>query len=52
MMKFLASVPMTDVTIPDAPAANEASLRFFTHPPSDLEEMHISVTDAGINSES
>jgi hypothetical protein len=37
LLKFLPNVSVEDITIPDAPEADEELLRFFVHPPSDLE---------------
>jgi len=42
-LKSVPSVRVEDVTIPDAPEADETSIRFFVHPPSDLEEMRAEV---------
>ena len=39
LLKFLPNVSVEDITIPDAPEADEELLRFFVHPPSDLEKM-------------
>lgn len=39
ILKFVAGVAVEDVIVPDAPEADETSLRFFVHPPNDLEEM-------------
>ncbi len=40
VLKFLPSVSVEDVTIPDAPEADEGLLQFFVHPPSDLAVAH------------
>ena len=42
MSLLLAGIPnrlVEDIIIPDAPEADEGPLRFFVHPPSDLEEI-------------
>lgn len=39
LLKSGMNVSFEDITIPDAPEADEYPLRFFVHPPSDLEEM-------------
>lgn len=43
ILKFIPNISVEDVTIPDAPEADEGSLRFFVHPPDDLEEMRASL---------
>jgi len=43
ILKSVPNVRTEDVTIPDAPEADETSIRFFVHPPSDLEEMRAEV---------
>jgi hypothetical protein len=47
ILKSVPSVRVEDITIPDAPEADEASIRFFVHPPSDLEGMRAEV-EAGL----
>jgi hypothetical protein len=39
ILQLIPDVQVEDMTIPDAPEADEGTLRFFVHPPSDLEEM-------------
>jgi hypothetical protein len=39
LLKAVPRVTYEDIDIPDAPEADEGSLRFFAHPPSDLEEV-------------
>jgi hypothetical protein len=39
LMKAIPGMAIEDIVIPDAPEADEYPLRFFVHPPSDLEEM-------------
>jgi hypothetical protein len=36
-----------EIVIPDAPEADEYPLRFFVHPPSDLEEMRALMNTTG-----
>jgi hypothetical protein len=45
LLKFLPNVSVADITIPDAPEAMEGSLRFFVHPPDNLEEMRAELTE-------
>jgi hypothetical protein len=47
LLKAVPHMTYEDITIPDAPEADENPLRFFVHPPSDLEE-----TRASMNAES
>jgi hypothetical protein len=44
LIQFIPNMSVEDVMIPDAPNADEALLRFFVHPPSDLEEMREAVS--------
>jgi hypothetical protein len=46
ILKFIPGVTCEDITIPDAPAAEEGLLRFFVHPPDNLEEMRRSLADS------
>jgi hypothetical protein len=39
LLKAVPNLTYEDITIPDAPEADENPLRFFVHPPSDLEEI-------------
>lgn len=39
VLKFLPNVLVEDITIPDAPEATDGLIRFFVHPPDNLEEM-------------
>ena len=39
LAKALPALRIDDIMVPDAPEADEYPLRFFVHPPSDLEEM-------------
>jgi hypothetical protein len=43
IMKYIPGVPIIGVIVPDAPAADETSLRFFVHPPGDLREIRAAV---------
>jgi hypothetical protein len=43
VIQKLPGVVVEDVLIPDAPEAHETQLRFFVHPPRDLEEMRATV---------
>jgi hypothetical protein len=46
LMKSVPRMTYDDVEIPDAPEADEGSLRFFVHPPSDLEEIRAAMNTA------
>jgi hypothetical protein len=49
LLKFVPGVSVDDITIPDAPEADADPLRFFVHPPSDLEEMRaLAKSPAGV----
>ncbi len=45
LQKFIPAVLVEDITIPDAPEADEGLLRFWVHPPDDLEEMRAALAD-------
>jgi len=47
LLKSGARLSTEDVLIPDAPEADEYPLRYFVHPPSDLEEMRQRVNAQG-----
>jgi hypothetical protein len=49
LLKLVPGVSVDDITIPDAPEADADPLRFFVHPPSDLEEMRaLAKSPAGV----
>jgi hypothetical protein len=41
LLKSVHGVSVDDIIVPDAPEADADPLRFFVHPPSDLEEMRL-----------
>jgi hypothetical protein len=43
VQKFIPGLSFEDVIIPDAPETEEGLLRFFAHPPEDLEELRASL---------
>jgi hypothetical protein len=43
LVKAFPALHFEDIVIRDAPAADEHPLRFFAHPPRDLEEIHAAV---------
>ena len=46
VMATVPNVSSETLTIPDAPDAADDSMRFFVHPPDDLEEMRAEVIAA------
>jgi hypothetical protein len=49
VQKFIPGLSFEDVIIPDAPEAEEGLLRFFVHPPEDLEELRASLATSDPN---
>jgi hypothetical protein len=47
LLKAIPGMAIEDIVIPDAPEADEYPLRFFVHPPSDLEEMRALMDTTG-----